>query len=132
MVTTTKAAPADALSPAALFTLREAIARTGETFAEQRAGLGAGAATPPWDAVVLTCATESQAAAAREELERRRVLGLFHDGCTLLALPDPPGGRVGSGGATLLALEALASRWLSERPGSTVAGLVDLFRGRRV
>ncbi|HEU5316234.1 MAG TPA: hypothetical protein VFX49_09010, partial [Chloroflexota bacterium] len=89
---------AETLTPAAVFALREAIARTGETFAEFRAGIGTGGATPPWDAVVLTCATESQAAAAREELHRRRAQGLFHEGCALLALPDPPGGRVGSGG----------------------------------
>src|ERR687891_1928345 len=132
MVTATATTPANALTPSELFTLREAIARTGETFSEFRAGIGAGGATPPWDAVVLTCATESQAAAAREELERRRTLGLFHDGCTLLALPDPPGGRVGSGGATLLVLDALASRWLAERPGSAVAGVADFFRTRRV
>jgi fucokinase len=122
---------ADTLTPARLFALREAIARTGETFAEQRAGVGPGAATPPWDAVVLTCATESQAAAAREELGRRHAQGLFPDGCTLLALPDPPSGRVGSGGATLLALEALATRWLAES-GSGVAAAADLFRERRV
>ncbi|HET7767812.1 MAG TPA: hypothetical protein VFN74_03490, partial [Chloroflexota bacterium] len=66
---TVAAAPEQALSSTQLFTLREAIARTGEAFAEFRAGIGAGGATPPWDAVVLTCATESQAAAAREELE---------------------------------------------------------------
>src|SRR5918999_845549 len=102
MVTATAPAATGALSPSALFTLREAIARTGETFAEFRAGIGAGGATPPWDAVVLTCATESQAAAAREELERRRAL--FPPHCALLALADPAGGRVGSGGATLLAL----------------------------
>src|SRR5687767_16021184 len=100
MVTAT--APTEsALSSSSLFTLREAIARTGEAFAEFRAGIGTGGATPPWDAVVLTCATESQAAAAREELERRRALGVFPERCALLALPDPAGGRVGSGGATL-------------------------------
>jgi fucokinase len=99
------------LRPETLFALREAIARAGEAFAEFRSGTGAGAASPPWDAVVLTCATESQAAAAHEELARRRAVGLFPPGCLLLALADPPRGRVGSGGATFLALEALAARW---------------------
>ncbi|HET7767215.1 MAG TPA: L-fucokinase, partial [Chloroflexota bacterium] len=127
---TVAAAPEQALSSTQLFTLREAIARTGEAFAEFRARVGAGGATPPWDAVVLTCATESQAAAAREELERRRPL--FPANCALLALPDPAGGRVGSGGATLLALENLAARWVAERPGSAVAGLADVFNDRRV
>jgi len=99
------------LAAARVFALREAIARAGEAFAEFRSGTGVGAGSPPWDAVVLTCATESQATAAREELSRRRALGLFPAGCLLLALADPPPGRVGSGGATLLALEALAARW---------------------
>ena len=121
----------DELAPARLFALREAIARTGETFAEQRAGIGPGGATPAWDAVVLTCATESQAAAAREELARRRAQGLFPDGCALLTLPDPPGQRVGSGGATLLALESVASHWLAAGGGG-VAGITELFRERRV
>ncbi|HXI17706.1 MAG TPA: L-fucokinase, partial [Chloroflexota bacterium] len=133
MAITSKAAQlASTLSPAQVFSLREAIARTGELFAELRAGIGAGGATPPWDAVVLTCATESQAAAAREELERRRALALFPERCLLLALPDPPGRRVGSGGATLLALEALARHWLPEHPGAAVAGVADLFASRRV
>jgi fucokinase len=115
------------LSGARIFALREAIARAGEAFAEFRSGTGVGAATPPWDAVVLTCATESQAVAAREELGRRQALGLFPPRCLLLALADPPPGRVGSGGATLLALAALGARW-------TDAGLTpaESFAGRRV
>ena len=99
------------LGASRVFALREAIARAGEAFAEFRSGTGAGAGTPHWDAVVLTCATDSQATAAQEELARRRALGLFPAGCLLLALADPPRRRVGSGGATVLALEALAARW---------------------
>ncbi|MGH2352063.1 MAG: fucose pyrophosphorylase domain-containing protein [Chloroflexota bacterium] len=116
-----------------VFALREAIARAGEAFAEFRSGTGTGAASPPWDAVVLTSATESQAAAAGEELDRRRALGLFPPGCALLAVADPPSGRVGSGGATLLALERLAARWLGgTSPDRTSGAVADLFRTRRV
>lgn len=153
-----RASDAEALDGAMLFSLREAIARAGEAFAQFRSGTGTGGATPPWDAVVLTCATESQAAAAREELARRRVLGLFPPDCELLALPDPPR-RVGSGGATLLALETLAARWLAgdtvrvsgageareagqagaagnintaSNPGAGLTGVATLFARRRV
>src|SRR5947209_3044825 len=78
----------------------------------------------PWDAVVLTCASESQATAARDELARRDALGLFPAGCRVLALADPPGQRAGSGGATLLALETLAQDRKSTRLNSSHANLV--------
>lgn len=86
-----------------VFALREVVARAAEAFARARAGR-----RPVWDAVVLTAANPSQAAAYRRELEHRRELGLLARECECWVLPDPPGPRVGSGGATLLALEALA------------------------
>jgi fucokinase len=110
-----------------VFALREAIARCGDAFAEFRAE-GPGAAAPPWDAVVVTCATASQAVAAQEELSRRQGLGLFPKNCLLLALPDPKEGRAGSGGATLLALEHLARQWVTGEDGPAAG----LFAGRRV
>ena len=97
-----------------VFALREVVARAAEGFTRTRSGHG----RPIWDAVILTAANESQAAAYSRELEHRRFLGLLPRDCECWVLPDPPGPRVGSGGATILALEALARHLVVGGDGS--------------
>lgn len=69
-----------------------------------------------WDYLVLTAANERQAAGYRAELElRRRDIGpagaFFPRVQKTIVVPDPPGKRAGSGGATLGAIQALAKQF---------------------
>ncbi len=57
-----------------------------------------------WDVCVLTASDERQAQMYRRQLAWRRASGLLPAGTQFLVLPDPPGRRIGSGGATLRAL----------------------------
>lgn len=61
-----------------------------------------------WDYVVLTASNEEQAEGFREQIQLRRVEGLLPIQTKVLILPDPEGKRVGSGGATLNVLRAIA------------------------
>jgi hypothetical protein len=65
-----------------------------------------------WDFLVLTAANEKQAQGYRQELAlRSRAVGptgaFFPAGQRNVVVPDPPGRRAGSGGATLGVMEAL-------------------------
>jgi len=67
-----------------------------------------------WDVVVLTAANEKQAAGYRRELAlRHRAVGptgaFFPEIQQSIVIPDPPGRRAGSGGATFAVLKALAT-----------------------
>ena len=64
----------------------------------------------PFDAIVITSASPVQAQAYTLELELRRRLGLIPDSTLIVAVPDPAGYRVGSGGATLNALAVVSQR----------------------
>ena len=69
-----------------------------------------------WDLVVLTAANEKQAQGYRQELAlQERSIGttgaFFPAIQRTLVVPDPPGRRAGSGGATLAALRALTERF---------------------
>ena len=66
--------------------------------------------TVPFDAIVITSASPVQAEAYTLELELRRRLGLIPESTVVLAVPDPAGYRVGSGGATLNALAVVSQR----------------------
>ena len=61
-----------------------------------------------WDAVVLTASSARQAELYRGEIERRQLSGALPAGTEFLVVPDPGDQRVGSGGATIYALGALA------------------------
>ena len=61
-----------------------------------------------WDYVVLTASNEEQAEAFREQIQYRREEGFLPSQTKVLILPDPDGKRVGSGGATLNVLRAVA------------------------
>ena len=61
-----------------------------------------------WDYVVLTASNEEQAEGFREQIKFRREEGFLPVQTKFLILPDPEGKRVGSGGATLNVLRAIA------------------------
>lgn len=77
-----------------------------------------GAALEPWwTAIVLTASSERQARAYEAEIRRRRERGLIPPDVPFLVAPDPTGVRLGSGGATVHALQTLA-RELKGQAGS--------------
>ncbi len=61
-----------------------------------------------WDYVVLTASNEEQAEGFREQIKLRNDEGFLPIQTKFLILPDPEGKRVGSGGATLNVLRAIA------------------------
>ena len=61
-----------------------------------------------WDLCVLTASDERQAAMYRRQLALRKEAGLLPPRTRFLALADPAGQRLGSGGATLRVLTTLA------------------------
>ena len=63
-----------------------------------------------WDYVVLTASNEEQASIYRSEIDYRLRLKQLPARTKYLVLPDPDGKRVGSGGATLNVLKAIAER----------------------
>ncbi len=63
---------------------------------------------PWWTAVVLTASSQRQADLYSAEVERRRVRGALPESALVLSVADPDDQRVGSGGATFSALQALA------------------------
>ena len=63
-----------------------------------------------WDYVILTASNEEQANIYRSEIEYRLRMRLLPARTRYLVLPDPDGKRVGSGGATLNVLKAIAER----------------------
>ena len=77
-----------------------------------------------WDYVVLTASNEEQASIYRSEIEYRLRLKQLPSRTKYLVLPDPDGKRVGSGGATLNVLKAIAER---EQKDET-----NFFKGLRV
>eukprot|EP00897_Mesotaenium_endlicherianum_P009860 jgi/Mesen1/8902/ME000537S08301 len=64
---------------------------------------------PSWDAIILTAASPTQALLYTTQLEAAKANGRIAEGTLVLAVPDPDGRRIGSGGATLGALRALSS-----------------------
>ena len=77
-----------------------------------------------WDYVVLTASNEEQANIYKSEIEYRLRLKQLPSRTQYLVLPDPDGKRVGSGGATLNVLKAIAER---EQKDDT-----NFFKGLRV
>jgi len=71
-----------------------------------------------WDYLILTAANDDQARAYRRQLRFRRESGLLTHVKTALAVPDPKGRRIGSGGSTLLCLLHVLNRELGKRPAA--------------
>ncbi len=66
--------------------------------------------TGAWDYLLVTAANERQASAYREELRLRQELGFIPGTTRVLAVPDPDGRRVGSGGSTIHCLLEILGR----------------------
>src|SRR5690348_3480927 len=84
--------------------------------AAYRRAVQSGAPGDCWDYVILTAANEKQAQGYRQELAlRERAVGpsgaFFPAIQRTLVVPDPPGRRAGSGGATLAAVRQLTRQF---------------------
>jgi fucokinase len=95
-------AESDGIRPAHL----EALARGWSVL---RLAVSVPERVPGWDAVVLTASNARQADLYHRHLEAARRRGCLPPATRALVVPDPEGGRVGSGGATLNALRQLAA-----------------------
>eukprot|EP00850_Spirogloea_muscicola_P010978 SM000066S20453 [mRNA] locus=s66:446573:453806:- [translate_table: standard] len=79
---------------------------------------------PPWDAVVLTAASPAQAGLYTAQLAEARRCGRLAGTTAALAVPDPDGCRIGSGGATLNAICGLVAH-ITEQCGSIGSSLAS-------
>jgi fucokinase len=59
---------------------------------------------PPWDYLIVTASNDRQAEAYRSQLDLRKKLGRIPQAKRVLAVADPGGIRVGSGGSTIACL----------------------------
>lgn len=85
--------------------------------------------TPWWTAVVVTASSKRQAERYENELQRRQESGQLPADASYLVVPDLEDVRIGSGGATLNVLNALARSSLSS---SGAASLEEWWNGQRV
>ena len=81
---------------------------------------GSGEAIPWWTAVIITASSARQAARYLDEIRRRRENGTVPAHVRYLVVPDLDDERIGSGGATLNALRALAEELLAGTPVTTL------------
>jgi len=79
--------------------------RSYQVFLQGLAGPAAG--LPWWSAVVITAGSEAQAEIYRREIHRRSERGYLPRGVSWQVVSDPEGRHIGSGGATLRALQAI-------------------------
>src|SRR5689334_4602429 len=61
-----------------------------------------------WDVVAITASSQRQADRYEWEIHRRRERGHVPSGVRFIVIPDPGDRRVGSGGATINALQKIA------------------------
>lgn len=71
---------------------------------------------PSWDYLIVTASHEDQASAYQGQLNVRKNLGLIPQAEEILAIADPGGKRVGSGGSTIYCLLKILSRELAGSP----------------
>jgi fucokinase len=84
-----------------------------------------------WDYLVLTASNDEQARAYQSQLGLRQRLGLLPGFREVLAVADPEGRRVGSGGSTLYCLQRILNRE-AETFGAHVRGLEEALSRLRV
>ena len=63
-----------------------------------------------WDVVVITASDEEQARTYLEQVRWRQELGQIPMSCAYHVVPDPPGCKIGNGGATLVVLDFLRAQ----------------------
>lgn len=78
---------------------------------------------PTWDAIVLTAASPEQAALYEWQLKRAKRMGRIAASTVTIAVPDPLGQRIGSGAATLNAVNALARHYQNLGLGQVTASI---------
>jgi hypothetical protein len=64
-----------------------------------------------WDVVVITASDDEQALIYREQVRWRQELGQIPTSCSYHVVPDPPGCKIGNGGATLVVLDYLRQQY---------------------
>ena len=69
-----------------------------------------------WDYLIVTASHEGQASAYQSQLDIRKSLGLIPQAKQILAIADPGGKRVGSGGSTIFCLLKILSCELAGSP----------------
>jgi len=88
--------------------LSERLAATTSESRSAYAARVAGQSVPWWTAVIISAGSARQADRYREEIRWRREQNKIPAGVPYLVVPDPEDRRIGSGGATLQGLRALA------------------------
>jgi hypothetical protein len=74
------------------------------------------ARVPTWDAILLTASSPEQALLYQWNLDHAKSRGTIASSTVALAIPDPLGHRIGSGGATLHAIRSLALQLCDPSP----------------
>lgn len=88
---------------------------------------------PWWTAVIITASSQRQAERYQWEIHRREERGRIPGNTRYLVVPDLRDQRIGSGGATINALHALATDVLfANRSEASASPLVDWWSGQRV
>eukprot|EP00283_Hemiselmis_rufescens_P010490 CAMPEP_0173424044 /NCGR_PEP_ID=MMETSP1357-20121228/4082_1 /TAXON_ID=77926 /ORGANISM="Hemiselmis rufescens, Strain PCC563" /LENGTH=574 /DNA_ID=CAMNT_0014387211 /DNA_START=69 /DNA_END=1793 /DNA_ORIENTATION=+ len=64
-----------------------------------------------WDVVLITAADATQASLYEDQLGSRRARGCLPSSAEYCVISDPPGPKIGNGGATLVALDWLRSKY---------------------
>ena len=85
--------------------------RSRESYARRIAG--ARGAPAWWNAVVITASSARQAERYQWEIQRRKELGKIPTGVEYMVIPDWRDLRIGAGGATIQAMQALIRRTFS-------------------
>ena len=103
--------------------LRQAYRNNWERYL---ASLGGEGGQGGWDRCVLTASDARQAAMYERQLELRRTAGLLPAGTRFEVVADPPGRRIGSGGATLRVMARLAGVVREEKSAArALPGIYD-------
>jgi len=122
--------PVHTTSPVTAITQTESLIAIAERARQLYAASVAGIASAPawWTVVVVTASSARQAERYRAEIHRRRENDKIPGKAQYLVVPDLEGKRLGSGGATLHALRALATEMLF-RPGQQQGTLAERAGG---
>ena len=111
--------------------LADIVQRSRESYAGRVTG--AAGAAPWWDAVIITASSERQAERYQWEIQRRKELGKIPSDVEYMVIPDWRDVRIGSGGATIQALNALMRRTLfRQQPQVTGIHLEGWWNNQRV
>lgn len=88
----------------------------------------------PWDYLIVTASNKEQARVYHRQLAIRKELGFLPQVKEVLAVADPGGKRVGSGGSTIFCLLQVLNRELPDSPERVLdpAAWLETFSRRRI